>query len=633
VTVTRSLGYVLLTLILLLPVGNGMQDNIMLFVGQTLVVLLLLLHTFRLRSSPVELNADHLDILIGLYAAVAFSSVFLADYRYAAVVQFSAIALGVVLYLTTRWWLDNEGRAATLLPPAIACSALLCAIYGLMLCGFERGRARGFFEDPNGFAALCNVGLAMLLPFARVRQPASSSRVWGVGRVAAIALLLISVVLSQSRGGLLGTLVLLTILLIRVRRSWVLLAAASVLFSVLLVPQFRDKILHPKQTDSLALRRFDIYMMDFRMIAAYPACGVGLGQFPWYAPRFNFPLDDQPVRFSKLASTAHSDPLQVFVELGIPGGALFLGIMACILVAASDRDQTELSLRGSTALLVLCLHGLFHHLLLTDGLLFLWFLLLATLPKSHPRTPFVEAARWQIRLGGGRARALGATALLSALWLFGVFVPYEGDRQMARAGEMRQGSPVDAQAAIRRALALVPIQPYYHQSMADLYEWYFERTGNVEAMARAVTELERAVDLNPNERVFHHKLAALYSLAMERGLATEEMMEAYLNELTRESELNPMSPVPLLHLAQLDLHVGRIDEAEGRLRAALALEPNYVQARFELRKVFKARSDWGAYDLETARLRETRRRWAREADNPRYRDILALTDEMRREFE
>ena len=623
---SRITGWIIMALLLIIPIGNGLQNNFELFLAQTLILALAIIFSWTLSSSPQPILYDHIDLLIGLYLGVCFVSVVVADYRYAAILRVISIAAGVVLYLCTRIWFSENPHSGSLFPFVVGASASIAAAYSLGLVAIEGGRAHGFFEDPNSLAAFSNIGLAMVLPRSVDRGFGRRSAVFL--RLTICLLLLAATVLSQSRGGLLGAL-LITLLALRERRSWcAYLPIGLLLLAMIFFSPVREKILHPKRIDPLALQRLNIYKMDLRMLASSPALGIGLGQFPWVAPQYNFPLDEQPVRFSKIARAAHSDLLQAFVELGFPGGIVILALLLCPLLTFLSGRLPEHALRACWALMGLGIHCLFHHLLLTTGLLLLWFVLLAALPKFIP-----QSGRQSIDIKPGRKRAIAmGLLLLLFIWVSAIWMPFEAARQMEKAGKILDNLPM-AQASLRRALALVPIQPYYHEAMADLYSIFYMKTGNMDAFARAVDQLEEAASLNPNDWGFQRQLAFLYSTALERGQATEEFVQTYTAALHREFLLTPTSPLPLLDLARLDVRLGRVNEAERKLREAIALEPNFLMAHYELRKIFKARSDWISYDAQTLRLKDLYRRFSMQADVDQFKGILSVTDAMKREFE
>ncbi len=615
----------ILALLLILPLGDGLQNNLEMFIAQSLVSGLAILMILRLRAGPLGFDFTHVEVLIILYLAVCFVSLTRADYRYAALLRFGVIASGSVVYVAVRDLLARESNAAARLRRALSISATIAVAYAIIHSIATGDRAHGFFEDPNGLAAFANVGLAVLI-CGEVR---ADERPWprnlGAVRLIASTVMLLGIILAQSRGGLLGALVVLGMASVRMKRTRLFFVAALLMGAIALATPVREKLLPRSPNDVFAWQRVDIFKMDLEMVVDHPLTGVGLGQFPWYAPQYNFPLDTQPVRYSKIALAAHSDLLQALAELGAPGGFVLLALMLCPLFALATAKVTDELYAVCMALVAMSFQGLFHHLLLTHGLLLLWFTLLAML---HP-----GAAERLIAVPAGRWRALVGTGAVLFLWAGGVYVPFEAAREAGIAAAASENLPV-AQSAIRRSVRLLPIQPYYRQAMADQYAHYYTATGNLGALALAVENLEAAAMLNPNDWTFARRLAALYARAIERGLNTEESVRALRGALERELDTNPKWPVSLVELARIDIRQSRRENAERKLREALSLEPNYIRAHYELRRLLKARSDWEAYDAETARIRELIRKYSRYStdENPYVREILAITKEMKLEF-
>lgn len=611
----------LLALILILPSGDGLQENLALFVGQSLVLGLAASRFATLSRTPFRWRATHADSLLALFLGICFVSLVRVDYTYAALVRLITLLVGVMLYALVREARLHRPEVGDTIRAALIVSSTASALHGIVLYFFEGGRARGFFKDPNGFAAFCNVGLALVL----VRPIPGGNGRRNFASLAAAALMLAALVLSQSRGGLLAALLIVTIVLVREKRIRLLgMTLLLVAFAALLSPM-GEKLLHPTRTEPFAWQRLAIYKMDIEMAASYPVTGIGLGQFPWYAAKFNFPVETLPVRYSKIALAAHSDPLRMFVELGAAGGFLFLCLQLYPVLLLLSTELSAIARAAATALIALGFHGLFHHLMLTDGLFLVWVLLLACLD------PLGRAA--DIEVTGSRCWVVPGIAILVFFWISGVLLPYDAQREFDRAARSAGDMPA-AQKALQKAIRLVPIQPYYYAAMADLYARYFEVTGNMQSFTRAVEEMEEASALNPNDWTFEWRLAALYSMAIGRGLRTEESLLSLRQALTRELAANPKSPVPLYHLAALDMREGNVGEAESHLREALRLEPNYLKAHHLLIDVFKQRNDVASAEREAAELRGlVRKFYAFSADeNPQVREILSMTPEMKKEI-
>jgi len=208
-------------------------------------------------------------------------------------------------------------------------AAALAAAIGFVHGATVAGRPTGLFADPNDYAA------ALVGAVAMGYYACSSARTWITRGVAAAALLTCigALLATQSRGGILGLLVLGLYLLISARGIERLrLLGAALLISALvggyLITPSGQLFLsgHLGAQDSSG--RADLWHVAVRELKANPLHGVGLGNYPVVSRRF---IDAQVTRtdlFFIHPETTHNMFLQIFAELGIPGGLLFLTFLS-----------------------------------------------------------------------------------------------------------------------------------------------------------------------------------------------------------------------------------------------------------------------------------------------------------------
>jgi TolB-like protein len=129
-----------------------------------------------------------------------------------------------------------------------------------------------------------------------------------------------------------------------------------------------------------------------------------------------------------------------------------------------------------------------------------------------------------------------------------------------------------ARTAARKAIELDQTLAEAHLSLAFVkfqFEWDWKG---------ADREFRRAIDLNPNSATSHHRYA-MY-------LATMSRMNDAMREIDRAWSLDPLSPIITTAKGRL-LHFQRkYDEAIEHHRKALAMDPNFVEARFNLGLVY-----------------------------------------------
>jgi TolB-like protein/Flp pilus assembly protein TadD len=152
----------------------------------------------------------------------------------------------------------------------------------------------------------------------------------------------------------------------------------------------------------------------------------------------------------------------------------------------------------------------------------------------------------------------------------------------ALLGSRRLGGIVPRQAmlkakeAARKALHLDQNLAEAHTSLAFVkfqFDWDWEG---------AAREFRRAIDLNPNSATSHYRYA-MYLATMSK------MTEAFL-EIKRAQELDPLSPIVFTAMGRL-LHFQReYDNAIEYHRKALAIDPNFIEAHFNLGMIYEQKA-------------------------------------------
>jgi O-antigen ligase len=214
------------------------------------------------------------------------------------------------------------------------------------------GRAAGTIGDPNELAAALVVGLAVATAFAVNRYISPALR--ALSAMSAV-LCLAGILLSLSRGGLVGLAAALVIAVVasgrwrvRVLSVCAALAAFAVgYFAFIASLPAKERVLNVSAGGGTG--RLDLWTVGFRMISAHPFNGVGSGQFanssvhyllrPGIIARGDLILSTPKV--------AHNTYLNVVAELGLVGGLLFAAILVtcvgCAVVALRQlrRDGDE----------------------------------------------------------------------------------------------------------------------------------------------------------------------------------------------------------------------------------------------------------------------------------------------------
>jgi O-antigen ligase len=271
----------------------------------------------------------------------------------------------------------------------IVFGATLAAISGIVVppdpAAADAGRAAGTIGDPNELAAALVVGGAVAGAFAVNRHVATPLR--ALSGVSA-GLCFVSILLSLSRGGLLGVIGVLVAAVVfggrwRPRVAGVCGALALVgvcYFAFVASLPAKERVLNVGGGTG----RIDLWTVGARMVEAHPFRGVGSGQFqdvsvhyllkPGAIQRGDFILSKPKV--------AHNTYLNVTAELGLVGAALFLAValisFGCLLLAVRQLrregdERLEILLRG--VLVGICGYLVTLMFISEDYSKLLWFLL------------------------------------------------------------------------------------------------------------------------------------------------------------------------------------------------------------------------------------------------------------------
>ena len=477
-------------------------------------------------------------------------------------------------------------------------------------------RLTGPFVNPDHWAAwlvmLICLGVGYLAARSASRSGGREAMLRRYLPAAGVAIMSLAAILTLSRGALLaafGAGLLLLFGLARVRSvRWSLTVSATLAVAILGyllwigVDPLLSRVGAPDRFGRSAQ-----WLSSLPMLTAFPVLGVGLGAYKDIYFRFQpAVLLPGQVYFPY----AHSDLLQLAIETGPAGVALFLwavwrvgrdlvgshllGRGPCPVgpvgsdAPARRRDPFSVGiLLGSlAAVAALLAHSAvdFSARIPADGVLAAACLGMATV-AAHTRFG-ISGAR---SLADSRAGALGAGILpraavaAAACVLAAALVPVVVDPATARPA-------ATAVEDLRRAIASTPSDPYLHERMA----WALELQASAdpaqggERRRAALAHMERAVALQPDNPLLRRGLAELaltgpqprIALAIEAGrgavLRDPSLVGGLVDrlaplELTNEQwkALAPPSPVDRAELASRLESRGLLQESRALYEAAL----------------------------------------------------------------
>jgi putative inorganic carbon (HCO3(-)) transporter len=309
------------------------------------------------------------------FVVVALIAVPVAEKHGAAAAKFLLLVGSVTIFVLIATSLHDWRRLEIVLAGAVLTGLVVSvhAIYQQLsghlsrigfidTSGTVEYRVTSVFSHPNQLAGF----LAVLIPVAAVLARHFSRRWLRAAAGALVVLGLIAVVITYSRGALMGLLAL-PLLALRNPRSWPLLAAGLVAIALLAPGGWRERVENAGNLRAPEIAtRVDIWTAATDAFEQRPLLGWGLNNFPTAyvsleRPGRSFLGNGQ----FDVPPTAHNLYLNVAAEQGLLGVAalLALGIALVRMTALLRRDADPRRRAMGVALLgvvlVLALHNLF----------------------------------------------------------------------------------------------------------------------------------------------------------------------------------------------------------------------------------------------------------------------------------
>ncbi|WP_439878315.1 O-antigen ligase family protein [Pseudomonas prosekii] len=340
----RKPAWGLLGIIALVPFEGFFKDNALSgtkFIGASLALILML--QVALHQIPSERLRSNIWRFLIWFMVLYLLSTLNTDDMGMSLGHLRELSVGLVLFVITlligrELNLDLFARLATLSVTATCALAMFSSKYQ------DQGRAAGLLEDPNAFAMLIAfaVPLALLLV---IRSPNLWHRLfWG----ACFVLLLGGMTKTESRSGLVVLFLSLMIgvwhyrtELTRIRPrhlGFAMLGLAIVIpLAIYAMPAgYVERIQSlsilsagAKSQDESLGRRASYIVVGGQMISENPLLGTGPGTFPLhYATTGYAKAFSANRKVGDLYRRAHNTYLEIFSELGIPAGLLFVGMLA-----------------------------------------------------------------------------------------------------------------------------------------------------------------------------------------------------------------------------------------------------------------------------------------------------------------
>lgn len=413
----RKPAWGLLGIAALVPFEGFFKDSALSgskLIGASLAVILML--QLAMHQIPSERLRSNIWRFLLWFLALYFLSLFNTDDLGMSLGHLRELSVGLILFVITlligrELNLDLFARLVTLSVSATCAMAMFSVKFQ------DQGRAAGLLEDPNAFALLIAFAIPLALLLV-IRGPNLLHRLfWG----SCCLLLLGGMTKTESRSGL--VVVALSLLIgcwhyraqltrIRPRHLGFAMLGAAIVIPLAIYAMPAGYLARIQSLSVLSAgakghddeslgRRASYIVVGGQMIRENPLLGSGPGTFPLhYATTGYAKAFSANRKIGDLYRRAHNTYLEIFSELGIPAGLLFVGMLGLGLynliraraawMLRRDWQQADLMTHLGVSFLSLTLFLMF---LSAPNQKYLWIMLALTsvLRLKAEQAPLTEA--------------------------------------------------------------------------------------------------------------------------------------------------------------------------------------------------------------------------------------------------
>ena len=435
-------------------------------------------------------------------------------------------------------------------------------------------RTGGLFVNPNVAAAL----LVSAVPGLWLLLGSSSARpvLWAV-----LPIVVLGIVITGSRAGLLAFVVIMGALL---PRGWVRrvgLTVAVLAAAAFLIWRFTSS------PDSLAWHRVEIWRALAGLVADHPLAGVGPGWLEESTGAVRIAHDDGIARYGHIIGSAESTYFGLLVRTGFVG----FGLALVAAISWFRRASLVKAVGPSRAIVAgIAVLALFHDFLGVDVVLWWWAMWLGI---AAPLEPLVTE---EARATPGLPRPLKIAAGLAMAFL----VLWSMSQPAFARGLWWNGRSSDELAV--RALRAEPW-------LSEPGEWVVLNrlatpTWNWQTVAETLDWSRRAVAIHPGSASLWSEDAKVSARVVNEFGPWPDAVGRTRQGFRRATELEPHLPWYWLQWAAFERSLGRVDEAQRLVNQAVAEEPNFVRGWLFLARLQLDAGDPGAARLAFNRVME-----------------------------
>jgi tetratricopeptide (TPR) repeat protein len=595
-------------LIVFIPLIDGGTTHLPVLIMRLTILGSVLAWTIhQMRHGTIVLNRSRIMPILVIFLLWAAVSVLWAPYKNAGVQWFISLLFYAALFGLVWQGIRTSQEARHVLMVFVAmgfCEGVLGIAQYVWL---GEARAKGTFFNPNFFATYQVAVLSLvfgLLCYCRTNEMATWQRValWSTAFVSFGAFLM-----AQSRGALVA-LCIATIFISWYRfgnKAFVILTLC-LLVGVVVPSPLKQRMTDVPKHDPYAFSRAEIWKNSVERILDHP-WGIGLAMYKYASFRYRFPIEHNIVQYGKRAESAHNEYLQMAVELGVAGIAIFLvGIGVWMWEAmAVLRGTLKPWERGFvvgaigvvfTILAHSAVDSVFHEPALVVILIVFGSLVLGFRSTDRPLI-----AQRSIPCSSHPMRHV--LILFCGLSLVVLIVqPAAGWYAFSRGETHAKAGQQDlALQWFERASQIDPGTTGYHDAVARASIQHFQQSGDPQWLLRAVEEERLAIELNPLDGRFPYRLGTILDLFAQQKMSSEQqafLLQQAVDAYNQAVHADPYSPLNYMGLANILLPLGRVDEAKARLKQAIAYEPNFLPARVRLAELSLKDRDFTAAQSE-----------------------------------
>lgn len=549
----------------------------------------------QMRVGEIVLMQSRLIPVLAVFLGWAGFSLWWAPYKNPSIQWFVSLLLYAVLFGVVLQGIRTTRQVRQVVMVLVGmglCEGILGIVQYVWL---GEARAKGTFFNPNFFATYEVVTLALtfgLLSYQKLNDLDWTNKafLWCTSAIAFLAF-----VMAQSRGAVFAFLIMALLLgIYRFGKMALVFLLVLVLAGLVLSNPIKQRVLDVSAQDPYAYTRFEIWENSLHRVADRP-WGIGLGMYKYLSFQYRFPIEDSIVQYGKRAESAHNEYLQIAVELGIGGLALFLlgigvwgwGVKDVIEGSLSSWGKgTVVGLSGGALAILVHAAGdsVFHEPALVLILILCGSLVLVMKRIDSPNPVPV----WNIPFPHHPAR-VAIVWLMASVSAFLIIQPAAAWFAYEQANVASQSGLSDrAWEWYRRAILIDPGTTAYHDASARMNVAQFYASGDPQRLIQAVEDMTICQELNSLDGRVPFRLGMLYQLLAERATSKkqrDDLVAHAAGSYEGAIKVDPFSPFNYLELGKIRWRQGQSEEAQALLTKAITYEPNFLPARVLLAKI------------------------------------------------